>query len=172
MEQSVKPILFASDLTPEMKKVFRHAAIQALGFKTSIIILHVMEKHSYIEGQISLWFGKEEYQNLKTSHREEARKTLTGKDVQGHQIRQAIANFFSEQEPNQEGPPLIKEILVKDSHSIADEITSTAIEEDCGMIVTGCRKQGLIVSAMGDHVVRKVLKRSTLPVLAVPYSEK
>jgi len=170
MEQPVKPILFASDLTPEMKQVFRYAVIQALGWKTSIIILHVMEAHSHAEGQISLWFGKEEYQNLKTSLKHEARKTLTGKDISGHRIRKAIAGFFDEQEPDKDGPSLIKDILVKEGRSIADEITLTAMEEDCAMIVTGCRKQGLIASAMGDHVVRKILKKSPVPVLVIPYS--
>jgi nucleotide-binding universal stress UspA family protein len=57
---------------------------------------------------------------------------------------------------------------VAEGQSIADEIVSTAVQEDCAFIVMGCRQQGLVAKAMGDKLVRKVLKRSSVPVFVVP----
>ncbi|MBU2453672.1 MAG: universal stress protein, partial [Proteobacteria bacterium] len=83
------------------------------------------------------------------------------------------AGFFEgarqNNEPSQHNS-LIKKILVAEGRSIADEITSTATEENCDLIVMGCKQQGLFAEAMGDHVVRKVLKRSQVPVFIVPFS--
>lgn len=166
--QRNNPILFASDLTPEMKQVFHYAAIQALTQKTEIIILHVMEKNPSAENQISMWFGKDKYQDLKTQHRQKAQSKLIGKNLEMHRIRQAIEGFFEEHEH----PSLIKNTFVKVGRSISNEIISTALEEDCCMIVIGISQQGLISSAMSDHVVRKILKRSKVPVMVVPVAER
>jgi nucleotide-binding universal stress UspA family protein len=89
--------------------------------------------------------------------------------VDALRIRQAIAGFFEDREkaPADADSP-IRKILVTESHSIADEIVSTAVEENCAFIVMGCRQQGLVAQAMGDKLVRKVLKRSSVPVFVVP----
>ena len=55
--------------------------------------------------------------------------------------------------------------------SIANEITVTATDEECDIIVIGCKQQGMLAEAMGDHVVRKVLKRASVPVFVVPFSQ-
>ena len=64
---------------------------------------------------------------------------------------------------------LISKILVAEGRSIAEEITFTAKEESCNLIVIGCSQQGMLAEAMGDNVVRKVLKRSQVPVFVVPF---
>ena len=65
----------------------------------------------------------------------------------------------------------IKKILVAEGRSIADEIISTAVEENCGFIVMGSRQQGLLAEAIGDNLVKKVIKRSRIPVFVVPFKE-
>ncbi|WP_319576308.1 universal stress protein [uncultured Desulfobacter sp.] len=62
----------------------------------------------------------------------------------------------------------IEKILVTESKSIADEITRTAVEEGCNIIVIGCGHQSFIETALGDNIARKVLKRTSVPVLVVP----
>ncbi|MBU1344488.1 MAG: universal stress protein [Proteobacteria bacterium] len=173
MVQPTKNILFASDLTVNMKQVFEHAATLAVTQDADIIVLHVMEETPHSEKQIRMAFGEDFYKNLKAEHREGARNILIGKNVDALKIRQAIAGFFEgarqNNEPSQHNS-LIKKILVAEGRSIADEITSTATEENCDLIVMGCKQQGLFAEAMGDHVVRKVLKRSQVPVFIVPFS--
>jgi nucleotide-binding universal stress UspA family protein len=175
MVPPTKNILFASDLSVNMKKVFEHAATLAICHQANIIVLHVMEETPYAEKQIRMAFGEQLYQNLKADHRAGARNILIGKNVDALRIRKAIAGFFKgaqQEKETSENNSLIKKILVAEGRSIADEITSTAVEEACDVIVMGCKQLGLLADAMGDHVVRKVLKRSKTPVFIVPFPEK
>jgi len=175
MVQPTKNILFASDLSVNMKQVFEHAATIAIGQNANIIVLHVMEESPHSEKQIRMAFGEQLYENLKSNQKDGARNILIGKNVDALRIRKAIAGFFEGTEQTEtasEDNSLIKKILVAEGRSIADEITSTATEENCDLIVMGCKKLGLIAEAMGNNVVRKVLKRSAVPVFVVPFLEK
>jgi len=62
----------------------------------------------------------------------------------------------------------IEKILVTESKSTADEITRTAVEEGCDIVVMGCKHQSFIETAIGENIARKVLKRTSVPVLMVP----
>ncbi|MBC2704524.1 universal stress protein [Desulfobacula sp.] len=173
MIQPTKNILFASDLSADMRQVFEHAATLATFHNANIIVLHVMEEHS--ENQVRMAFGEQLYQNLKSKHRNEAKDILIGKNIDALRIRQAIAGFFEGAEQNKdesENNSLISKILVAEGRSIADEITSTVKEEGCDLIVMGCKQQGLLADAMGNNMVRKVLKRSRVPVFIIPFEKK
>ncbi len=175
MIQATKNILFASDLSADMRQVFEHAATLAIFHNANIIVLHVMEETRHSEKQIRMAFGEQLYQNLKSKHRNGARDILIGKNIDALRIRQAIAGFFEGAEQNKdesENNSLISKILVAESRSIADEITSTVKEEECDLIVMGCKQQGLLADAMGNNMVRKVLKRSRVPVFIIPFEEK
>lgn len=175
MVQPTKNILFASDLSVNMKQVFEHAATQAIYHNASIIVLHVMEESPGSKQRVRMAFGEDLYQNLKSQQKAGARDILIGKNIDALKIRQAISGFFEDAEKNQDSTSnnsLIKKILVAEGRSIADEITATATEEDCDLIFMGCKQKGLLADAMGDHVVRKILKRSTVPIFVVPLSEK
>jgi nucleotide-binding universal stress UspA family protein len=174
MTQPPKKILFASDLSKDMKQVFEHAASMAAYSKADIIVLHVMEEASKSsEKLVRMAFGEKLYQDIKNEQKNGAKNLLIGKNVDALRIRQAIAGFFQEGEKEvkqtDSGSP-IEKILVTESHSIADEITLTATHEECDVIVMGCKQQGLLAEAMGDHVVRNVLKKAGVPVYIVPFS--
>jgi nucleotide-binding universal stress UspA family protein len=172
MIQPPKKILFASDLSTDMKQVFEHAATIAAYSNSEIIVLHVMEEASKSsEKLVRMAFGETLYQDIKTEQRDGAKNLLIGKNVDALRIRQAIAGFFQEGEkqvtPTGNDSP-IEKILVAEGKSIADEITLAVTTEECDLIVMGCKQQGMLASAMGDHVVRKVLKRTSVPVFVVP----
>jgi len=172
MVEPTRNILFASDLSTNMKEVFEHAAALAICQNANIIVLHVMEENPRSEKRIQMAFGETLYKNLKSDHRNRARNILIGKNVDALRIRQAISGFFEGNEQDKEPSEtnsLISKILVAEGRSIADEITSTAKEEDCNVIVMGCKQQGLLAEAMGNNVVRKVLKRTGVPVFIVPF---
>jgi nucleotide-binding universal stress UspA family protein len=155
-----------------MKQVFEQAVQQAVCMNANIIVLHVMEESSNAERRVRMAFGEDLYRNLKSEHMKGARNILIGKNVDALKIRQAIAGFFEgsrQSSEESEGNSLIKKILVAEGRSIADEIAATAVEEGCGSIVIGCRQQGLLAEAMGNNVVRKILKRTKVPVLVVPF---
>ncbi len=106
------------------------------------------------------------YKEIRAKHKTGAQDLLIGKNVDAVRIRQAIAGFFEDRDKGSaDTDSPIKKILVAEGQSIADEIVSTAVEEDCAFIVMGCRQQGLVAKAMGDKLVRKVLKRLPFPCL-------
>ena len=163
-------ILFASDLSVDMKQIFEHAVALSAYTDANLIVLHVMEEASpSAERQVRIAFGESLYKEIMAKHKSGARDLLIGKNVDAVRIRQAIAGFFEDRKnaPAQDDSA-IKKILVAEGRSIADEIVSTAVEEECDFIVMGCRQQGLVAKAMGDKLVRKVLKRSSVPVFVVP----
>ncbi len=167
-----KNILFASDLSTNMKKVFEHAATLAVCQNANIIVLHVMEETERSKKRIQMAFGEKLYQDLKSEQKDGARNILIGKNVDALKIRQAISGFFKKNNStSSENESIIGKILVAEGRSVANEITSTVTDEECDMIVIGCKQQGLLADAMSDHVVRKVLKRSSVPVLVVPLPE-
>ncbi|THB80084.1 MAG: hypothetical protein D3926_09015 [Desulfobacteraceae bacterium] len=177
MVEKTNKILFASDLSVDMKIVFEQAVALSTYCDTGIIVLHVMDETSKnSESMMRMAFGEALYEKIKADQRDGAKNLLIGKNVDALKIRQAISGFFAETSKDngiEETDSPIEKILIAEGRSIADEIAATAEEEACGYIVMGCRQQGILSEAMGDHLVKKVLKRSKMPVLAVPFkSEK
>ncbi|PIE62034.1 MAG: hypothetical protein CSA29_00185 [Desulfobacterales bacterium] len=172
MIRKTERILFASDLSTGMKEVFEHAALISAYSDAEIIVLHVMEEAcNSSEKLVRMAFGEDLYHNIKNNHKEGARNLLTGKNVDALRIRQAIAGFLkgsSGEAPEVDEKSPLTKILVTESPSIASEIVQTAVEEDCDAIVMGCKQHGLLAKAMGDHIIRKVLKRTAVPVIVVP----
>ena len=168
--EETKNILFASNLSTEMKTVFEFAATKAVHQNANIVVVHVLEENTQAEKRVQMAFGRQLYQDLKSEHRKEARNILVGKNVDALRIQQAIAGFLQGDDAADapDAPSLISKVLVTESRSVADGITTTAAEEGCDMIVMGYKQQGLMSEAMGDMVVHRVLKRSDIPVLLVP----
>lgn len=173
MAKPVKNILFVSDLSVNMKLVFEQAATLAVCQDADIVVLHVMEEDPSSEKRVRMAFGESLYEDLKSEQKTGARNILIGKNLDALRIRQAIAGFLGDDAKSQpgEGDSLISKILVAEGRSIANEIISTAAEENCDMIVMGCKQQNLLAEVMGSKLVRKILKRSSVPVLVVPFKE-
>ena len=174
MVQPAKNVLFVSDLSVHMKQVFEHAATIAACMDADITILHVMEEDPGAEKRVRMAFGEQLYKDLKTEQKDGARNILIGKNLDALKIRQAMAVFFEDtvkEKTEGNNNSLIKKILVAEGRTIADEILATAEEEDCDMIAMGCRQQGLLAEHMGDKLVRKILRRSPMPVFVVPFTE-
>ena len=177
MIQQPKRILFASDLSTNMKEVFQHAVSLSTLSDAGIIVLHVMEEAAKnSERRAQRAFGETLYNSIRSEQKDGARNLLTGKNVDALGIKQAIAGFLDDkqEDDNTGGRPgieissPIEKILVTESRSVADEITRTAVEEGCDIIVMGVGKHSFIENAIGDNVARKVLKRTSVPVLVVP----
>lgn len=173
MTQSIKNILFLSDLTVNMKMVFEQAGAMAVTQNAKIVILHVMEENPYNDKRVYMAFGKSLYNKLKSEKKSGAHNILIGKNVDALKIKQAMTGFFNNKDNAKlgQGDSLIKKILVAEGRSVANEIIATAQEEDCGMIVMGCKQQNLLSEVMGDKLVRKILQRSGVPVLVIPFKE-
>ena len=172
MIQKPRKILFASDLSTDMKQVFEYAASIAAYADAEIVVLHVMEEaSSSSERRVRMAFGEDLYKNIKNEQKTGARNLLIGKNVDALKIRQAISGFLEDENAPLETESPIAKILVSESRSIADEVVTTVVDESCDLIVMGCKQQGLIAEAMGNKLVRKVLRRTSVPVFVVPLAD-
>ncbi len=172
MIRKPKRILFASDLSTNMKEVFKHAASLSTLSDANIIVLHVMEEAGQnSQRRVQRAFGETLYNSIRSEQKAGARNLLTGKNVDALGIKQAIAGFLEDKEDRPSDIEInspIEKILVTESKSIADEIIRTAVEEECDVIVIGSGHHSFIERAIGDNIARKVLKRTSVPVLVVP----
>ena len=169
-----KKILFTSDLSVQMKAVFEHAATVAVFYNADIIILHVLEEEgSSAERLARTAFGEDLFNEFKSQKKNRARIVLSGKNVTALRIKKAIAEFFIEsgKTDGSENESLIKDIIVAEGRSIEDEITATVIEENCDLVVMGWKQGGMLSKAFSNHITKKVLDRTTVPVFSVPYKK-
>lgn len=172
MNPQFKKILFASNLSSEMEQVFEYTVSFSVYSKAEVIILHVLEESdSSSEKMARAVFGKNFYQDLKGKRKISAQNTLIGKRSDALRIKTCISNFFKEASNVSEKKSPIEKILVTESPSVADEIVSTAVIENCDLIIMGCEQKGLLAEAMGDKLVRKVLRRTSVPVFVIPISK-
>jgi len=174
MEQQKGNILFATDLSVNMHKVFEEAAKMAINYDAKVTILHVLSANPEAKRQLMSIFNDEQYESIRRQHQERAQKVLTGKNTEARKIQQALTKVFFEQEQQLNAASddtFINKILIAEGRSIADEIYSVAVDEGCQYIVIGCARQGFISEALGDKILRKILKKSTIPLLVVPFAE-
>lgn len=174
MKEQTGDILFATDLSINMHKVFEQAATMALNYGAKVTILHVLVDTPEAKRHMMSIFGDDQYQNIRREHQERAQKVLTGKNTEARKIQQALAKVFFEQERQlnfSETDTFINKILIAEGPSIADEIYNTAVDEGCRYIVLGCAGQGFLSGAFGDKILKKVLHKSTIPVLVVPFAD-
>ncbi len=94
MNKKIQNILFASDLSVDMKPVFEQAVAMATYTGANLIVLHVMEEASpSAQRQVQMAFGKNLYEEIRAKHKSGAQDLLIGKNVDALRIRQAIAGF-------------------------------------------------------------------------------
>jgi nucleotide-binding universal stress UspA family protein len=97
MQDGIKTILFATNLTQACRPAFDFAAILALRFQAKLIILHVIERiPDYAESRLEGLLGEEAWRELRHSQEEDARQKLIGKKSTNKLIRKALEQFCSE----------------------------------------------------------------------------
>ncbi len=170
MKVKFKRILFASDLSANMKQIFEQAAAMSTYLDAELIIVHVMEEgESSSQKQVRMVFGEDLFESIKNQRKEGARNILIGKNTDALKIRQAISGLLTENDPEKADiMSPVADIIVVESSSVANELIEIAKEKECDFIITGCKQQGLIAKAMGSKLIRKILKRSPIPVLVIP----
>lgn len=174
MEQKTGDILFATDLSVNMHQVFEQAATMAVNYGAKVTILHVLASNPETQRLLKSIFNEEDYQNIQREHQERAQKVLTGKNTEARKIQQALAKVFFEQERKlnlTDTETFINTILIAEGVSIADEIYDIASDRGCQCIVLGWAKHGFLSEALGDNILKKILNRSKIPVLVVPFTE-
>jgi nucleotide-binding universal stress UspA family protein len=98
---------------------------------------------------------------------DDARQALIGKKRENVAIQEILTRFSETASAAAESPAtLTDEIIIKKGNP-EDQILQQAEERNCDIIVMGSHGHGAIAEAVIGNTVRKVLRRSKIPVLAV-----
>ncbi len=167
----IKKILYATDLSENARLAFAYAISLANVYGASITILHVLSKVPDVDSVASAYIGHSKWQKIKQSVVDDAREALIGKKRENVAIRE-ILTAFTEKETgasNADADGITDEIIIKKGK--ADElIVDQAIERKCDVIVMGSHGHGAIEEVVVGSTARKVIRRSKIPVLVIPFS--
>jgi nucleotide-binding universal stress UspA family protein len=162
MLPQIKNILYATDLSDNARYAYRYAASIAQQYRARITILHVIENlttETFL--QIHGFVGEEKWKQLQ----EEKQADFVSR-IQGR-----LAGFCDEISSEMDACTFqVDKILVKDGIA-ADEILHQADLNDADLIVMGTRGFGMFKDALMGGTARRVVRRSTVPVMVVRLPE-
>jgi nucleotide-binding universal stress UspA family protein len=168
MFKPIKTILFATNLSETCKQAFDFAAVLATRFQATIVLLHVLEKLPMsVEGQLKGMIGEKRWNDIITSHQQDARQILIGKQSSDSLIRQALNQFCSEAGIDDASCGYqSREIVIGDGEVVEDVIRYSK-EYNCDIIILGTR-EGFISNNVIGPTIKSIMRKSTIPVLVVP----
>ena len=162
MLPQIKNILYATDLSENARYAYNYAASLAQQYAAQITILHVIEKLSAETFlQIQGYVGEEKWKKLQEEKQADFVSTIKGR-----------LNSFCDEISNEVDACTfqVDKILVKEGIA-ADEILHQAELNGADLIVMGNRGFGLFKDALIGGTARRVVRRSTIPVMVVKLPE-
>lgn len=163
MKPMITNILFATDLSHNSTYALRHAASLAGATGAEIHILHVNEPISEdAKMTLEIFVLDENARKTATQKRHEmVRKVLAERQARFWQ------EFKGEDAKIRER---VASVEVTDGHP-AEVILRRSRELGCDLIVLGAHNHGFSQTFLGT-VAKRVLRRSTIPTLVVPYRDR
>jgi nucleotide-binding universal stress UspA family protein len=164
---NINKVLYATDLSENARVAFAYAVSLADLYGAELLILHVLPDDPRVDDQIKLYVDPGQWEDIKKSHKEDARAALIGKRHDHALIREVLDRFRqgAGRAPNESGAES-DEILVETGHPV-EQIVRVAEEKSCDLIVMGRHGYGALQDALMGGVARGVLRRSQKPVLLV-----
>ncbi len=160
MTSKVKRILCAMDLSDNSELVLLRALKEAAAHNAEVHILHINPSFdSTMTMPIVSFMGEERFTELIEEKKEET-KALISKKIDKFTKRALKAD-------KKVSADRIKEIHVYEGHPVV-EILNMCDVLKADMLVMGTHGKGIMVHTFLGSVVRKVIKRSAIPVLLVP----
>ena len=164
---NINKVLYATDLSENARVAFAYAVSLADLYGAELLILHVLPDDPRVDDQIKLYVDPGQWEDIKKSHKEDARAALIGKRHDHALIREVLDRFRqgAGRAPNESGAES-DEILVETGHPV-EQIVRVAEEKSCDLIVMGRHGYGALQDALMGGVARGVLRRSQKPVFLV-----
>jgi nucleotide-binding universal stress UspA family protein len=157
----IKNILYATDLSKNSAFAFRYATEMAEKYNSVIFILNVVEAlPENAKNVLENYLSDEQY-----------RKFLNKKEESKDIIKERL-NIFCEnvQKDDPQCVFRVASIDVIEGHPV-NEILKHAQKNSCNIIIMGTHGKGVISHAILGSVAEKVLRKSKIPVMAVPIPE-
>ena len=166
----IKKILYATDLSEDARDAFAYAVSLANIYSASITILHVLLKDLNIDAVSASYIDPKHWEKIKKQTYEEARQTLIGKKREHIAIEEVLYRFT--ENAKIDAPSFVTDEIIVKSGNPEDNIIEQAEERDCDIIVMGSHGHGFLKNAIIGNTARRVVRRSSKPVLVVPSLKK
>lgn len=162
MLPQINNILYATDLSENARYAYRYAASMAKQYSARITILHVIEKltaETFL--QIKDFVGEDKWNKLYEEKQADFISSIKGR----------LSSFCDEISSELDACTFqVEKIIVKEG-IVVDEIIHQAELNDADVIIMGTRGFGSFKDALIGSTARRVVRRSTIPVMVVRLPE-
>ena len=168
MFQTIKSVLFCSNLTKNCLNAFNLSLVLAIQNKAKLFLLHVIEKEvpTYIENEIKSAIGEEKFKKIENDYQNDVRNILIGKMSPERMIHKILEQYCEKEDQcNENYYPEYETLVVKGETSSA--ILSVSEEVGSDIIVLGARKGFSKNNSLGN-VVKGVMRKAKKPVIFAP----
>ena len=168
----VKKILYATDLSENARYAFAYAVSLADLYHAGITMIHVLpEVPGIVDNNIVGYISADQWEKIKSQNVDEAKEALIGKRRDHLAIRDALHQFSEDVKDGHETKGFVTDDIVVVRGNPVEQILAQAEEASCDLIVMGTHGQGTLADSMMGSTARRVLRRSTKPVLVVRLPE-
>jgi len=169
----VKKILYATDLSKSARYAFAYAVSLADLYNAAITMIHVLpEVSDILDKNIIGYISADRWEEIKSQNVDEAREALIGKRRDHLAIRDALHQFSQNVKESHAGSGFVTDDIVVVRGNPVEQILAQAEEKNCDLIVMGTHGHGTLADVMMGSTARRVLRRSTKPVLVVRLPEE
>jgi nucleotide-binding universal stress UspA family protein len=162
MIPEIKKILYTTDLSETSNFAFSYAASVANRYDALINILYVIKDVARSsEDLISNVIGEEKWKEILGRNKME----IIDK------IRHRLEEFCDQTRSEMSGCPFLVEKILVELGNPVDEIVQEAAKEEYDMVIMGAHGHGTIAGTVIGSVSRRVLRRTSKPVLVVRLPE-
>jgi nucleotide-binding universal stress UspA family protein len=163
MVPEIKKILYLTDMSETSNHAFGYAASIANCYDGSITIFHVLKNPKPTsENLVTNVIGHSKWHELIDRNRTEVVE----------KIRRRLEKYCEETRAQLAACPfLMEEVIVKIGNPV-EEIIQEVDQKDYDLIIMGAHGHGAIAGAVMGSVSRRVVRRSTTPVLVVRLPEE
>lgn len=169
MSDSIRTLLFATNLSEECRPALETARFFAERFGVGVVLLHVIDRAlpAQVDEHFKGVLGEEKWEVLKKEHEQDAREALIGKMTSGKIVEKVMADYRSETGIDAgERNVNWREVVIEDKN-VGRAILDQAKAHGCDLIVLGARKGFVSGNAVGT-TIRHVLGKAGMPVMVVP----
>lgn len=163
-----KTILFATNLSENCQQAFNCAAIIAVRFQATIILVHVIEKPTdYIEGRLRVLLGEVQWLNLQKSKENNAKSSLLAKKSVSKMVKEALTQFCDQVGIADASWGYQSRAVIIAEGDVVDDIIKTTKHYNCDLIIMGAH-QGFLSNNTIGSTIKDVMKHSKRPAMVIP----
>ena len=164
----VKKILYATDLSESARYAFAYAVSLADLYNAGITMIHVLpEVPDILDKNVIGYISADRWEEIKSQNVDETKDVLIGKRRDHLAIREALHQFSENVKDSHASKGFATDDIVVVRGNPVEQILTQAEETSCDLIVMGTHGHGTLADTMMGSTARRVLRRSTKPVLVV-----